>query len=131
MSENTTSKLQKNAELIFTYVYNNKVIFISGFVLIIAIIAGILIYNMNIENADKETAANFEEALALYGMYQTANIPQDQLNNPALIVDITTRVQKAYNDAKGKTLKLRAAFTLGGLILMLLIIMKLKNIIRK
>ena len=54
MSENTTtSKLQKNAELIFTYVYNNKIIFISGFVLIIAIIAGILIYNMNIENADK------------------------------------------------------------------------------
>ena len=38
MSENTTtSKLQKNAELIFTYVYNNKVIFISGFVLIIYI----------------------------------------------------------------------------------------------
>ena len=67
MSENTTitNKLQKNAELIFTYVYNNRIIFISGFVLIIAIIAGILIYNMNIENADKETAANFEEALAL------------------------------------------------------------------
>ena len=42
MSENTTTnKLQKNAELIFTYVYYNRIIFISGFVLIIAIIAGI------------------------------------------------------------------------------------------
>ena len=71
MSENTTitNKLQKNAELIFTYVYNNRIIFISGFVLIIAIIAGILIYNMNIENADKETAANFEEILKKLWLY--------------------------------------------------------------
>ena len=48
MSENTTptNKLQKNAELIFTYVYNNRIIFISFFLpfltLLIAIPPSIL-----------------------------------------------------------------------------------------
>ena len=112
MSENT-SKIQKNAELIFTYVYNNRIIIISGFILIIVIIAGILLYKSNIESQDAKINSEFESALALYNVYQNAQLPEEQLNNPALIIDITSRFQKAYNSAKGKNLKLRSAYALG------------------
>ena len=71
MSENT-NKLQKNAELIFTYIYNNRVIFISAFVLIVVITAGILLYKANIESQDASNNVEFESALALYNVYQNA-----------------------------------------------------------
>lgn len=112
MSDNI-SKFQKNAELIFTYIYNNRMIIISIFVLIIVIIAGILIYNANIESKDKMVNAEFESAFALYGMLQNNRIPKEQLNDPTIIVEITTKLQKVYKEAKGKTLKLRAAYSLG------------------
>lgn len=112
MSENT-NKMQKNAELIFTYIYNNRVIFISGFVLIIVIIAGILLYKANIESQDSAKNVEFESALALYNVYQSAQLPPEQMNDPALIVDITSRFQKVYSAAKGKNLKLRSAYALG------------------
>ncbi len=112
MSENT-NKLQKNAELIFTYIYNNRIIFISGFILIIVIIAGILLYKSNIESQDANSNIEFESALALYNVYQNAQLPEEQLNNPGLIIDITSRFQKVYNAAKGKNLKLRSAYALG------------------
>ncbi|MEI0486467.1 tetratricopeptide repeat protein [Brachyspira intermedia] len=112
MSENT-NKLQKNAELIFTYIYNNRIIFISGFVLIVVIIAGILLYRANIESQDAASNVEFESALALYNVYQNAQLPPEQLNDPALIVDITSRFQKVYNAAKGNNLKLRSAYALG------------------
>ena len=112
MSENT-NKLQKNAELIFTYIYNNRIIFISGFTLIVVIIAGILVYKANIESQDKDNNIQFESALALYNVYQNAQLPKEQLNDPALIIDITSRFQKVYSAAKGKTLKLRIAYALG------------------
>lgn len=112
MSDNI-SKFQKNAELIFTYIYNYRMIIVSAFVLIIVIIAGILIYNMTIENQDKTANAEFESAFALYGMLQNNQIPREQLNDPAIIVEITTRFQKVYREAKGNTLKLRAAYSLG------------------
>ena len=112
MSENI-NKIQKNAELIFTYIYNNRMIFISGFVLIIVVIAGILIYKSNIDSQDKNSNIAFESALALYNVYQTAQLPEEQLNDPALIVDVTSRFQKVYSEAKGKTLKLRSAYALG------------------
>ena len=112
MSENT-NKIQKNAELIFTYVYNNRIIFISGFVLLIVIIAGILIYKANIESQDSARNTEFESALALYNVYQNSQLPDDQLNNPGLIIDITSRFQKVYSAAKGKNLKLRSAYALG------------------
>ena len=112
MSDNI-SKFQKNAELIFTYIYNNRMIIISIFVLIIVIIAGILIYNANIESKDKTVNAEFESAFALYGMLQNNRIPKEQLNDPTIIVEITTKLQKVYKEAKGKTLKLRAAYSLG------------------
>ncbi|MEI0749813.1 tetratricopeptide repeat protein [Brachyspira pulli] len=112
MSENT-NKLQKNAELIFTYIYNNRIIFISGFALIVVIIAGILVYKANIESQDKDNNIQFESALALYNVYQNAQLPKEQLNDPALIIDITSRFQKVYSAAKGKTLKLRTAYALG------------------
>ena len=104
------SKFQKNAELIFTYFYNNRMIIISAFVLIIVIVAGILIYNMNIENQDKTVNAEFESAFALY-----SQIPQDRLNDPNVVIEITTRFQRIYREAKGKNLKLRAAYSLGSL----------------
>lgn len=104
------SKFQKNAELIFTYFYNNRMIIISAFVLIIVIVAGILIYNMNIENQDKTVNAEFESAFALY-----SQIPQDRLNDPNVVIEITTRFQKVYREAKGKNLKLRAAYSLGSI----------------
>ena len=112
MSDNI-SKFQKNAELIFTYIYNNRMIITSIFVLIIVIIAGILIYNANIESKDKTVIAEFESAFALYGMLQNNRIPKEQLNDPTIIVEITTKLQKVYKEAKGKTLKLRAAYSLG------------------
>lgn len=112
MSDNI-SKFQKNAELIFTYIYNNRMIIISIFVLIIVIIAGILIYNANIESKDKTVNVEFESAFALYGMLQNNRIPKEQLNDPTIIVEITTKLQKVYKEAKGKTLKLRAAYSLG------------------
>lgn len=112
MSDNI-SKFQKNAELIFTYIYNNRMIIISIFVLIIVIIAGILIYNANIESKDKTVNSEFESAFALYGMLQNNRIPKEQLNDPTIIVEITTKLQKVYKEAKGKTLKLRAAYSLG------------------
>ena len=96
MSENT-NKLQKNAELIFTYIYNNRIIFISGFALIVVIIAGILVYKANIESQDKDNNIQFESALALYNVYQNAQLPKEQLNDPALIIDITSRFQKVYS----------------------------------
>ena len=114
MSDNI-SKFQKNAELIFTYIYNNRMIIISIFVLIIVIIAGILIYNANIESKDKMVNAEFESAFALYGMLQNNRIPKEQLNDPTIIVEITTKLQKVYKEAKGKTLKLRAAYSLGAI----------------
>ena len=95
MSDNI-SKFQKNAELIFTYIYNNRMIIISIFVLIIVIIAGILIYNANIESKDKMVNAEFESAFALYGMLQNNRIPKEQLNDPTIIVEITTKLQKVY-----------------------------------
>ena len=107
------SKMQKNAELIITYIYNNRIIFISAFILIIVIIAGILVYRMNIESQDKKTNIEFESALALYNVYQNSQLPEEQLNNPGLVIDITTRFQKVYNAAKGKNLKLRSAYALG------------------
>ncbi|MEI0516947.1 tetratricopeptide repeat protein [Brachyspira murdochii] len=112
MSENT-NKIQKNAELIFTYIYNNRIIFISGFVLLIVIIAGVLIYKANIESQDSARNTEFESALALYNVYQNAQLPKEQLNDPALIIDITSRFQKVYSAAKGKTLRLRSAYALG------------------
>ncbi|WP_297204593.1 tetratricopeptide repeat protein [uncultured Brachyspira sp.] len=107
------SKMQKNAELIITYIYNNRIIFISAFILIIVIIAGILVYRMNIESQDEKTNIEFESALALYNVYQNSQLPEEQLNNPGLVIDITTRFQKVYNAAKGKNLKLRSAYALG------------------
>lgn len=112
MSDNVT-KIQKNAELIFSYIYNNRMIFISAFILIIVIIAGILVYRMNIERGDRDTNADFESALALYGMIQSARIPREQLNNPTVMAEIITRFQRTYNAAKGRNLKLRAAYSLG------------------
>lgn len=112
MSENI-NKMQKNAELIFTYIYNNRVIFISSFILIIVIAAGILLYKANIESQDANSNVEFESALALYNVYQNAQLPAEQLNDPALIIDITSRFQKVYNAAKGKNLKLRSAYALG------------------
>ena len=107
------SKMQKNAELIITYIYNNRIIFISAFILIIVIIAGILVYRMHIESQDEKTNIEFESALALYNVYQNSQLPEEQLNNPGLVIDITTRFQKVYNAAKGKNLKLRSAYALG------------------
>ncbi|WP_028328587.1 tetratricopeptide repeat protein [Brachyspira alvinipulli] len=107
------SKMQKNAELILAYIYNNRLIFISAFVLIIVIIAGILVYRMNIESQDEKINIDFESALALYNVYQNSQLPDDQLNNPGLIIDITSRFQKVYSAAKGKNLKLRSAYALG------------------
>lgn len=112
MSDN---KIQKNAELIFTYLYNNRMIIISGFILIIVIVAGVLIYKANIENQDSAHSAEFESALALYNIYQNSNLPKEQLSNPSLIIDITSRFQKVYNAAKGKNLKLRSAYALGSI----------------
>ena len=112
MSENT-NKIQKNAELIFTYIYNNRIIFISSFILIIVIIAGILVYKMNIESQDEKINVDFESALALYNVYQNSQLPAEQLNDPGFIIDITSRFQKVYNAAKGKNLKLRSAYALG------------------
>ena len=112
MPENT-SNVQKNVELLFSYVYNNRLIFVSGFVLIIVIIAGTLIYKSNLEKQDEKNNIDFESALALYNVYQNAQLPQEQLNDPSLIIDITTRFQKVYNNAKGKKLKLRTAYALG------------------
>ncbi len=112
MSENT-KKMQKNAELIFAYIYNNRIIFISAFILIIVLIGGILIYKANIESMDSAVNSEFESALALYNIYQNYELPIEQLNDPALIIDITSRFQKVYNGAKGKKLKLRSAYALG------------------
>ena len=96
MSENT-NKIQKNAELIFTYIYNNRIIFISSFILIIVIIAGILVYKMNIESQDEKINVDFESALALYNVYQNSQLPAEQLNDPGFIIDITSRFQKEDN----------------------------------
>ncbi len=87
-----------------------ELIIISAFVLIIVIVAGILIYNMNIENQDKTVNAEFESAFALY-----SQIPQDRLSDPNVVIEITTRFQKVYREAKGKNLKLRAAYSLGSI----------------
>ena len=94
MSDNI-SKFQKNAELIFTYIYNNRMIIISAAVLIIVIVAGILIYNMNIENQDKTINAEFESAFALY-----SQIPQERLSEPNVIIEMTTRFQKVYRSER-------------------------------
>lgn len=104
------SKFQKNAELVFTFIYNNRMIIISAFVLIIVITAGILIYQMNIEKQDKTINSEFETAFAFY-----SQISQEQLTEPAIVVEITTRFQKVYREAKGETLKLRAAYSLGSI----------------
>ena len=104
------SKFQKNAELVFTFIYNNRMIIISAFVLIIVITAGILIYQMNIEKQDKTINSEFETAFALY-----SQISQEQFTEPAIVVEITTRFQKVYREAKGETLKLRAAYSLGSI----------------
>lgn len=104
------SKFQKNAELVFTFIYNNRMIIISAFVLIIVITAGILIYKMNIEKQDKTINSEFETAFAFY-----SQISQEQLTEPAIVVEITTRFQKVYREAKGETLKLRAAYSLGSI----------------
>lgn len=104
------SKFQKNAELVFTFIYNNRMIIISAFVLIIVITAGILIYQMNIEKQDKTINSEFETAFAFY-----SQISQEQLTGPAIVVEITTRFQKVYREAKGETLKLRAAYSLGSI----------------
>ncbi len=107
---NKISKFQKNAELIFTFIYNNRMIIVSACVLIIVVVAGILIYQMNIENQDKTINSEFESAFAFY-----SQMSQEQFNEPAIIVEITTRFQKVYREAKGKTLKLRAAYSLGSI----------------
>lgn len=104
------SKFQKNAELVFTFIYNNRMIIISAFVLIIVITAGILIYQMNIEKQDKTINSEFETAFAFY-----SQISQEQFTEPAIVVEITTRFQKVYREAKGETLKLRAAYSLGSI----------------
>lgn len=104
------SKFQKNAELVFTFIYNNRMIIISAFVLIIVITAGILIYHINIEKQDKTINSEFETAFAFY-----SQISQEQLTEPAIVVEITTRFQKVYREAKGETLKLRAAYSLGSI----------------
>ena len=46
-------------------------------------------------------------------MLQNNRIPKEQLNDPTIIVEITTKLQKVYKEAKGNTLKLRAAYSLG------------------
>lgn len=85
-------------------------IIISAFVLVIVIVAGILIYQMNIENQDKTINSEFEKVFTLYNQ-----ISEEQFNDPAIIVEITTRFQKVYREAKGKSLKLRAAYSLGSI----------------
>lgn len=111
----TLFKFQTTLELILTYISNHSIIFISGFIFIIAIIVGIIIYQMNITNTDAKINVDFESALALYNLYERGGLPEEQLQNPQVIVDIATRFQKTHKEAKGKDLKLRAAYALGSI----------------
>lgn len=108
MSDN--SKLQKNAELVFAYIYNNRLVIIFSFVLVFAILAGILIYKSSITKQDFQINNDFEASLTIYNIYK--NSPTAQENNPTMMADLITRFQKVYSSAKGKKLKLRAAYAL-------------------
>ncbi len=112
MSE-STNNIQKNVELVFSYIYKNRIIIISICSLIIIVIAGILLYKSNIEKKDLKVNSDFENALTLYALYQNNQIPTE--NATSILVDITTRFQKSYSEAKGKKLKSRIAYSLGNI----------------
>lgn len=103
----TKNNLELIFEIILSYIVKYRIIILSSLAFIIILIAGIGIYQISIQNADKDFNIDFESAMIMY------DIAKNQGQNPEVTVDVATRLQKIAKDAKSKELRLRASYALG------------------
>lgn len=110
MSNKTTetkNKFELIFEIILNYAIRYRIIILASIASIVIIVTAIGIYQVSVQNADKQLNIDFESAMLIYDTTKRRGL------GPEGTVNAATSIQKVIKNSKGKTLKLRASYALG------------------